>query len=528
VRSTSRPKFTAAVIAACAVVALAPGSASAAQPDNDYYYNAKPIQHNVQFQGNNTDATYADLDLPYGEADWNERYTPASSFLCDTGSTRMAATVWYTIQGTGAPIRVTTYGSPFANGFTPIDTLLAAYDSAFASQGCDDDSGPDATSTFTFPSVAGAKYYLQLGGYYDPGANTVEVGNYAITALTNDSRSNPETIGEGSFTRTNIGATTEAEPLNCNGESYHSTVWFRYVAPALGKVTFHASALNLAMTVYKNGNLLGCNDNDGGNVLATAMSPDTRAGDVFLIQVGGADQRNFTYATTFRENCDGDDDKVVDANRASCGGRDCDDANPNIRPTIGETVNNGVDENCDGYREFDLDGDTFRVSDPIKNPKPTDWDCDDRPGIGARIHPGARDVRGNSLNEDCVGGAAKALGLPSQVTDFWKPTTSGGVRVDIMKVKPVLKRSRILILCRGPGCPFAKKSILIRRRAKARVLTGLFRGRVFRTGAVLQVRVLPPSVEWIGRSETYRIRGTNVSATKGCFNFRGRKVKCPA
>ena len=97
-----------------------------------------------------------------------------------------------------------------------------------------------------------------------------------------------------------------------------------------------------------------------------------------------------------------------------------------------------------------------------------------------------------------------------------------------MKIKPALKGSRIRMSCSGSGCPFKSKKIPVRRRTKAFVLTGLFRGHVLKSGAKLVVKVLPPSAEWIGKSETYRIRGSSVLSTPGCLNVRGVKVKCPS
>ena len=96
------------------------------------------------------------------------------------------------------------------------------------------------------------------------------------------------------------------------------------------------------------------------------------------------------------------------------------------------------------------------------------------------------------------------------------------------KLKPALKGSKVKISCSGGGCPFRSKNIPVRRRTKALVLTRLFKGRVLHSGTKLVVKVLPPTIEWIGRSESYRIRGSAVSAGKGCWNVRGRKVKCPS
>jgi hypothetical protein len=237
-----------------------------------------------------------------------------------------------------------------------------------------------------------------------------------------------------------------------------------------------------------------------------------------------ADAGKVDMLVTFAQDTDWDDDGAAGT---AWGGADCQDENPYVKPGIDDVVNNDVDDNCDQFKDYDRDGDGFRVTVPVRNPKPTNWDCNDTPGIGSRINPKARDVRGNSLNEDCKGGAAKALGLPSGVTDNWG-ARPGGAFVRSMKVNPVLKGSRIKVSCSGPGCAFRSRAFKMKRRAKAFVLTRLFGGRTLGSGARVAVKVLPPSIEWIGRTESYRVLGSTVRSSKGCINRRGKRVRCPS
>jgi hypothetical protein len=68
---------------------------------------------------------------------------------------------------------------------------------------------------------------------------------------------------------------------------------------------------------------------------------------------------------------------------------DCDDGNGSINPGASEVPGNNVDENCDGF-VADRDGDGYD----------TPADCDDG---ASSINPGATEIPGNGVDEDCDG-----------------------------------------------------------------------------------------------------------------------------
>lgn len=92
---------------------------------------------------------------------------------------------------------------------------------------------------------------------------------------------------------------------------------------------------------------------------------------------------------------DADKDGYKDS---SCGGNDCDDRNPNIHPGAIEICGNGIDEDCSGADLTCPQGCTDNDHDGYGIGCPLGDDCDDN---NPNIHPGAREICGNGIDEDC-------------------------------------------------------------------------------------------------------------------------------
>lgn len=84
------------------------------------------------------------------------------------------------------------------------------------------------------------------------------------------------------------------------------------------------------------------------------------------------------------------------------GGGDCNDTDAAVYPGHPEVVGNGYDDDCDGLADEDInnnpsgdttdaDGDNFSLAN---------GDCNDH---AASIHPGAAEIVGNYVDDDCDG-----------------------------------------------------------------------------------------------------------------------------
>jgi hypothetical protein len=170
-------------------------------------------------------------------------------------------------------------------------------------------------------------------------------------------------------------------------------------------------------------------------------------------------------------------------------GEDCNDFNDDINPGAVDHPENGIDENCDGKDEVNLD----RDRDGVLRPQ----DCND---ADPNINPGRLEVLGNAVDENCDGVAAPFPTVGATISAEWQFSRSF-TRNRRIVVKGVPSGGRVVVRCRGKGCP--KRIARVRVRRGRATITAL-RGRRLRVGAVIEVRVTAPNM--VGKVKRYTIR----------------------
>jgi hypothetical protein len=440
---------------------------------------------------------------------------------------QMAFTGWWQIFGTGQVITVNTAGSNY-------DTVIAVYRTAGAPsalnfEACNDNDGAAQTSRVQFPSVRGSRYLVQIGEreLCTTGQSCVTGGSLSLAATAprppNDDRATAMAVNAGApVTVDNRGAGQEpAELLRCGSDDYAATLWFAFTAPGIGDAQFSSSASftnvsantsDTVLTVYRqsDGAVLGCNDDAGVGGGPSALSLRLAPG-VYLAQVAshgrdGVDtigEGPVTFTVGFKLDLDLDRDGYLRP-------EDCDDANAGINPGATDIPDDGINQDCS------VDGDAVNL-DRDGDGWPRPGDCrDDRPDI----NPGRRDRPRDGVNQDCKRGDADYPVLPSAVTAFFR-YYGDHITFTSLAVRRPAKGSKVRVQCKGPGCPFKKKTRKVKRKRVKLSLFFLVRGVELRPGARFTVKVTKRRT--VGVVSVWRVRSPRPPTRRDLCLWPGTK-----
>jgi hypothetical protein len=301
--------------------------AFAAAPANDNFANAATFTTTT-----GSPSTNASGDTTGATRETNEPIMCGTEYDGSTGFCNSGLhSVWYKWTAPAAgEVTVDTHTSSF-------DTVIAVYTGSSlptltavnSGNGISDDTSvTDTTSEVKFTAVASQTYRIAIDGK-DDGLGGAASGPYTVhlaevVAPANDNFANATVISgaTGHTDGTNLGSsvqTNEPEPhaysfCNYNNGSGNSpagkTVWYKWTAPAGGTYSFDTLAnpnFNTALAVYTGSavtNLteLACNDDYSPSTIQSRLNLNATGGQIYYIQVDGANDGTNPIAGTFRLN----------------------------------------------------------------------------------------------------------------------------------------------------------------------------------------------------------------------------------
>ena len=172
---------------------------------------------------------------------------------------------------------------------------------------------------------------------------------------------------------------------------------------------------------------------------------------------------------------------------------DCNDASASIFPGAREIFGNGVDEDCDGRDNVDVDVDNDGFPRPL--------DCNDH---NRRIRPNRPEIRGNRVDENCDRRALPWARLTAGVSNTWT-AAADFTFLRAMVVRNAQKGTRIAMRCIGDDCPFSRlRRRKVRRDFKPVRLDGGFAGVRLSPGTRIRLKLTRPQT--IGRTFTFTVQ----------------------
>jgi hypothetical protein len=139
---------------------------------------------------------------------------------------------------------------------------------------------------------------------------------------------------------------------------------------------------------------------------------------------------------------------------------------------------------------LDRDGDGF-----TRCTKRTD--CKD---TNKRVHPGAREVPGNRVDENCDDFSAPFEAVEASLRYVF--SAGNTTTADSINYSKITKKAKLKVSCSGGGCPFKSRPVKIKRR-KAHV-AGVFSGAHLSPGA--RITVAFTRKQWISKVDRFTIQ----------------------
>jgi hypothetical protein len=218
---------------------------------------------------------------------------------------------------------------------------------------------------------------------------------------------------------------------------------------------------------------------------------------------------------------------------------------PSSPLATGQTGANGIaaaDFNRDGRTDLAVSNQQSRTVTVLLNttpgpapPPPPDLDADgdgvERPAdcndANPAIRPGATDVPGDGIDQDCNGRDASFRVLGRRIAGFWATYPGPYMKFTVLTVSPARAGDTVKLTCKGSGCKRKRKTVAVRQNRRKLSMLRYLKGARLRKGAVVRLRVTRAGT--IGRVNTWTVRAPkSPRLVRRCLLPGNRKpVACP-
>ena len=213
---------------------------------------------------------------------------------------------------------------------------------------------------------------------------------------------------------------------------------------------------------------------------------------------------------------------VLDADKdGAASDVDCNDGDAAIRPGATDVPGDGIDQDCaggDARVDADRDG-VFRESD-----------CND---ADAAIRPGVLEIAGNAVDENCDSLIAPFPPLDVTVISLFK-SFPAYTTVSDLSVRRAPVGTKAVVTCKAPkrpakakrGCAFKTKTVTATKPRQTIAFTSAFKKRRLYPKTVITLTVTSPAA--IGKKSTYTVRKRASPSRIGplCVDPAAKVVAC--